>query len=202
MTQTKGRWAFDIEEWKPVINFEDRYEVSSFGLIRSIPFLKNSRNNHGEYSFMEKGGILKPSKTKDNYFFVSLCRDKYEKRVRVHRLVAEHFLLNPDNLPQINHIDGNKQNNHISNLEWCSAQHNVIHSYKLGLASNKEERHPSTVLTHEKVFRMAEMRYGGYSYKQISEELDLKYATVWSVINRRNWAESYTKAMEMLKNAE
>lgn len=202
MTQTQGRWAFDVEEWKAVVGFEDRYEVSSFGQVRSIPYIKKGKNINGIFSFKTTGKLLKQCESTDHYLQIQLSKNNCKRGTGVHRIMAEAFIPNPDNLPQVNHIDGNKQNNHISNLEWCSAQHNVIHSYTLGLACNKQERHPLTVLTHDKVFRMAEMRYKGFSYKQISEELDLKYDTVWKVINRKNWVESYDKAIEVIKNGK
>lgn len=97
------------EIWKPIIEFEDRYEVSNFGNIKSI-----------------KSGInLKPAKSKKGYLLVSLYNGISSKSKRVHRLVAEAFIPNPYNLPQVNHKDENKENNNINNLEWCDNNYNI-----------------------------------------------------------------------------
>lgn len=80
-------------------------------------------------------GEIKASRIrkKDNYVLIDLTIDKKVKSFLVHRLVAIHFIPNPDNLPQVNHIDGNKTNNCVSNLEWCDNSYNLKHSYKNGL---------------------------------------------------------------------
>ena len=77
--------------------------------------------------------FLKPDIVKDGYEQVTLSIDKKSVKFKVHRLVALMFIPNPDNLPQINHIDGNKQNNNISNLEWCTAYHNNKHARDMWL---------------------------------------------------------------------
>ena len=92
----------------------------------------------GEIFNSKRGKKLKPKLTKFGYYEVALSNQQNGVRSvtykSMHRLVAEYFLDNPDNLPQVNHIDGNKLNNHISNLEWCSAKHNIQHAWKNGLA--------------------------------------------------------------------
>jgi hypothetical protein len=77
--------------------------------------------------------FLKKNKTGIGYESVALHENSKQKTFRIHRLVAKAFILNPDNKPQINHIDGNKSNNHISNLEWCTAKENIVHAFKTGL---------------------------------------------------------------------
>ena len=108
------------EIWKPVIDFND-YLISNFGLIKSIKF--------------NKSVILKQKITKDGYLTVILYNNGDPHNFRVHRLVALSFILNPNNYPQINHIDGNKENNCINNLEWCTGSQNMKHSYSTGLST-------------------------------------------------------------------
>ena len=98
------------EIWKNIAGYEGLYEVSSFGRVRSLRFGKTK--------------ILKPGKNKKGYLRVSLCKNGKQKTFFVHRLVAQAFLENPQNLPQINHKDENKQNNRLENLEWCSCDYN------------------------------------------------------------------------------
>lgn len=101
------------EIWKDVVGYEGLYQVSDLGNVRSL-------YRYGVYSPKEKATQT------NNYGYktVMLSKDGVSKRVTVHRLVAIAFLPNPRNAPQINHIDENKANNCVSNLEWCDAKHN------------------------------------------------------------------------------
>ncbi len=105
----------DIDEiWKPIKGYEELYEISSFGRVRSL-----------NYYCKGKHEILKLSAKPNTYLKVALRKDGKVKYYRVHRLVAEAFLPNPNNLPQVNHKDGNKQSNVLSNIEWCSPKQNT-----------------------------------------------------------------------------
>lgn len=111
------------EYWKPVVGYEGLYEVSNWGRVKSLKFGKER--------------ILKPCTNRYGYLFVKLCKDGKVKPFTVHRLVAEAFLPNPDNLPQVNHKDENKQNNIVSNLEWCSAQYNNTYGTRIERVAEK-----------------------------------------------------------------
>lgn len=120
------------EVWKDVKDYEGLYQVSSLGNVKS---LKRFKNNHSFKQLIEEK-IMKPSLGK--YKKVNLCKNRKYKTYYVHRLVAETFIDNPNNEPCINHKDGNKYNNNVSNLEFCSMSYNTKHAYDLGLkiASN------------------------------------------------------------------
>lgn len=117
------------EEWRPIAEFNGEYEVSNLGRVRSMKryggmvgrIMPQTRQPSG------RGGKL-------TYFAVMLYMNNKPYCRKVHRLVAEAFIPNPDNLPQINHKDGCKTNNVASNLEWCTAQANTIHAWQTGLA--------------------------------------------------------------------
>lgn len=118
------------EIWKPIQNFEGSYEVSSYGRIKSLA-RKDSTGNGNR--IVER--LLKPdlnSKKNIKYYRVTLCKNGKTTRFSVHRLVAEHFIPNPENKPFVNHIDNNGLNNHIENLEWCTHSENMEHSAKQG----------------------------------------------------------------------
>ena len=121
-----GRRTYNLKEvWKDIKGYEGLYQVSNMGKIKSLKF------SHGN-----KEKILKGNKEKFGYLVVTLYKNKGRKNFKIHRLVAETFIPNPKNLPQVNHIDGNKQNNRIDNLEWCTAKENTNHAHKTGLANN------------------------------------------------------------------
>lgn len=112
-----------MEIWKPVKGFEDNYQVSNLGNIRSI---KSSQGNYRE----------RPKKAfvgTNGYYNVNLWKDNKGTTHSLHRLVCEAFLDNPENKPTVNHIDGNKLNNEISNLEWSTYSENIIHAFDNGL---------------------------------------------------------------------
>lgn len=101
-----------MEEWKDIETFEGKYQVSNYGRVRNI------QTNH----------ILTQGLRPNGYYQVTLWRKKYDGVTRtVHKLVAETFITNPLNLPQVNHKDHNRLNNCVENLEWCSAKYNSNH---------------------------------------------------------------------------
>lgn len=112
---------------KQVTGFEDKYTITTDGVVMSTPRL--SRNGRKVGGVILKGGVYP-----NGYRFVVLTDDnRKESRHLVHRLVAMAFIPNPLNLPCVNHIDGNKLNNSVENLEWCTHLENVRHAIKTGL---------------------------------------------------------------------
>ena len=158
------------ETWKSIKGFEKRYEVSNLGRIKSI----GGKSNH------KKDIIMKQIINHKGYLQLVLRKNNMPHHCIVHRLVAQAFIPNPDNLPQINHIDGNKQNNRVDNLEWCDNSYNQIHANKLGLNENRIRRvkeicnKPVIQLTLDgvEIDRFASLREAsnktGCSYKSMS----------------------------------
>lgn len=124
------------EKWKPIAGFEGKYLISNFGRIKSINRFKKSKNN--SISFCP-GGIIHPAKAKNGYWNAVLCKNGKRHNLLVHRLVAIAFIPNPHHYPQVNHIDGNKNHNYVSNLEWCTAQYNIREAYRMKLNSKAKE---------------------------------------------------------------
>ena len=113
------------EEWRPILSVQGAYEVSSFGRVRRSDnkiVLKNSINKCGYPVFTARGGLLTPPKDNRRCF-----------PVYVHVCVAKTFIENPLNLKEVNHIDGNKANNRVENLEWCTHAQNMAHAGETGL---------------------------------------------------------------------
>lgn len=127
--------------WKDVKGYEGYYEITETGQIRSKDRI--CVDSLGRRRF-RKGEILKPDINACGYYRVTLAKDGKRKQRNLHRLIAEHFIPNPNNLPQINHKDGNKLNNDISNLEWVTVAENVIHAYEHGLINHvRGKEHPN-----------------------------------------------------------
>lgn len=109
------------EEWKDIKGYPN-YQVSNMGRVKSLE--RNVvRGRGGLYKIEEK--ILKSVKNNGGYFSVSLSKENKSKYFSVHRLVASAFLPNPDNLPQVNHINEIKTDNRVENLEWCDRSYNI-----------------------------------------------------------------------------
>lgn len=124
------------EIWKDIQGYEGLYQVSNLGRVKSLARLDTRGQRVSEK-------ILKLGKHRAGYFRVNLYKNGKMKQYLVHRLVALAFIPNPENKEQVNHIDGNKQNNVIENLEWCTHSENIQHAYRTGLAKGLVgENHP------------------------------------------------------------
>lgn len=109
-----------IEEWRDIAGYEGQYQISNLGKVRSLDrYVKCNGFN------LIKGQLMKPKIDKYGYFQISLCKNCKYKSFTIHRLVAQAFLPNPDNLPQINHINECKWDNTVWNLEWCNSKYNI-----------------------------------------------------------------------------
>ena len=124
---------------KDVCGYEGLYKVDENGNVFSV------RNNK----------LLKRMMFPSGYEYVHLCNGKGKTKLfRVHRLVAETFIPNPNNLPEVNHKDGDKLNNNVKNLEWCTNLENMRHSVETGLRNVKGENNPSAKLTVKDVINI------------------------------------------------
>jgi len=166
-----------IEIWKPIRGYEGFYEVSDCGNVRSVITTSSRRTK-----------ILKPY-VKNGYFAVNLFDNQKMKHCYIHRLVAEAFIENPDNKKEVNHIDCDKQNNRVSNLEWCNRTHNLQHSYDNGL-KRMGENHGGHKLTEQEVLQIRKEYKKGdrnYSYHALGKKYNVNWCTIQAIISRRLW---------------
>lgn len=122
-----------MEIWKDILNYEGLYQVSNYGNIKSL----NRINRNGK-TVHEK--ILSQAKSTSGYLQVNLSKDNEVKIFQVHRLVAVAFIDNPDNKPQVDHIDNNKHNNHVKNLRWVTGKENMENVITKITLSNRPRR--------------------------------------------------------------
>lgn len=118
------------EQWLPIQGYEGLYEVSDFGRVRSLDRIVG---RHTQGDFAKAGQIRTPHLTPKGYARIQLSREGQGRNYMVHRLVAEAFIPNPDDLPEVNHKNGNKADNRVDNLEWITSSDNLQHAYDTGL---------------------------------------------------------------------
>lgn len=186
------------ETWKPVKGYEGLYEVSSMGRVkrvaRMIDYSNKRFSKDTQMSIREK--ILSPVKigsSKEKYFAVNLRNKSGERKLRkVHRLVAEAFIPNPGGLPQIDHKDGNKNNNSVSNLEWVTCEENYRRALNMGLACSKGSRNGNAKLTDEQVteIRKTHIRESrSFGAMALSRKYGVHRSTIEKIVNGESWKE-------------
>lgn len=165
-----------IEIWKKT-QYRD-YDVSNFGRVRS------------RHSRLAKNYLLKQRVVHGGYKAVWITQDRIEYNKKVHRLVATAFIENPNCYPQVNHIDGDKTNNTVENLEWCNGSQNQLHAYHIlgngGGASG--EQHWNRKLDWNKISQIRKMSSElGMTNIQIAKIFGVHRRTISDVINFKTW---------------
>lgn len=171
------------EIFLPIPSYEGLYEISNYGIVKRLPAIIHLKNNTKR---LQPGKIKQP--TKRNYLSVYLYKEGIGKEYLVHRLVAITFIPNPLNLPQVNHKDGNKFNNRVDNLEWCTPFQNTHHAMNTGLRDTHGENNPAAVLTEEIAMNIKYLKNCGYSFKYIRNKYSIfKYDTLYDCYHDRTW---------------
>jgi len=117
----------ETEVWKDIKGYEGYYQISNKGRIHS---LNRTITDKRGFKYKKKGKELKPHKGENGYIYISLKKNNFTKTFTIHRLVATYFTFNPLRLPEVNHIDENKENNKADNLEWCTHKYNNSYGTK------------------------------------------------------------------------
>ena len=125
-----------MEAWTNIIGFEGKYQVSNFGRVKSLSRQVKCRNG-GHRLVRER--VLKSGYSEVNCEVVALYNSRQQTMKKVHRLVAEAFISNPENKPEVNHIDGDRKNNHVLNLEWNTRSENVKHAWDNNLMVSQKK---------------------------------------------------------------
>ena len=155
------------------VKINDFLEVSNFGEVKS----------HGK--------IIKGEITSGGYCRVHISHKGVQYKFLVHRLIAEAFILNPNRLPEVNHIDGNKQNNSVDNLEWCTRSQNTSHAFKTGLRNYNGCKNPHSKLTQSDVETIRRIYVRGKHCENNSYGLAKRYnvspKTIQNVVNGNHY---------------
>ena len=184
-----------IEEWRDIKGYEGIYQVSNLGRVKScerdVHFIKNT-GTHFTKHYRER--ILSPNLSTPGYLTVMLYKDnrnggpKQSKRCQIHILVAQAFIPNPDNLPQINHKDEDKKNNCVDNLEWCTRQYNMKYGTLPYRISNKNKGRQLTDEQRKKVSMGVKRHIEMYGTHKMSEDTKEKL----SIAAKKQWQEHRT----------
>lgn len=174
------------EVWKSVAGYEGLYEVSNFGRVRALARTITDKN--GRVSNI-KERMMKQPLSNTGYHHTALTKNKVLTTTNVHRLIAEAFIPNPDNKPCVNHIDGDKSNNSITNLEWVTHRENMEHASRRNLFRTGS-KHSAAKLNEEKVrfIRTNITTNGGkITYKEMGEMFGVCRHVLQCVAYRRTW---------------
>jgi len=185
--------AFDLpnlpenvtEIWKDIPEWEELYQASTLGRIRSKDSWVNNR--HFVSLKLRKGRIRQLCPDKAGYLKVGLYKGYKGITTTVHRLVALTFLPNPENKPQVNHKNGKKWDNRVENLEWCTMAENRQHAFATGLQSQKGEKNTQAKLTLEKAVEIRERHAKGERIYLLVKEYGVSQGCITEIINNRNW---------------
>ena len=184
----------DFEVWKDVVGYKGLYQVSNFGNVKSLDRIVNKPNG---VSYLRKGKICTQSKSNLGYMTVGFTVNNKKVNKYVHRLVAEAFITNMNDYPQVNHIDCDKTNNRMYNLEWCTNSQNHIHASKNGLnklhlhrVAYSGEENGRSLLTKEQVLEIKQ-KYIPYKYsaKKLSKEYNISESCITHILNNTSWKE-------------
>lgn len=186
------------EVWKAVSGFESLYEVSNHGRVRSFDRICN----HKDGTVTRRSGrVLKPA-LRAGYPFINLAADAIHKQENVHRLVAEAFCDKPDGCNVVNHLDGDKTNNHWLNLEWTTHAGNAAHAHATGLSKPRHgDESGTSKLTSVQVQEIRTAIIGGATGSSLAAQYGVHVMTISSIRTGRGWTRGDAATISSCKAA-
>lgn len=184
-----------MELWKDITEFEGTYQISNYGRVRSLDreIVQSNPQKTGLSKRLLKGQMLKTKTTKFGYEEIHLYNRSTQTKhyVRIHQLVAKAFIPNTENKRYVNHIDADKKNNHVNNLEWCTAQENITHAHANNLITFRlGEKHQNTHLTKTDINYIRQnhkYRDKEFSAEALGRKFDVCTQTILNIVNRKIW---------------
>lgn len=177
------------EEWADIDGYEGIYQVSSLGNVRSLDrVISSGARRKGQLIKLQKGpkAKRKAGKDRDAYLQVTLAKNWKQKTFLIHRLVAAAFLPAVEGKDVVNHINGDKTDNRLENLEWCTYKENMEHASGTGLMSFGDDHHTAK-LTASKARAIRSLHSEGRTYASLSREYGVSPKSIMNVVNNRTW---------------
>lgn len=168
-----------IEIWKPIPQYEEKYDVSNQGRIRSW--------THSRYGRLKNPRILKPQKTENGYLQIILCVNFSMKGFMVHRLVLSAFIRPPKKDEQCNHKNFKRDDNRLENLEWVTRIQNVRHAYDAG-RNGVGEKNSQSKLCHSDILKIRDLIKRGVSQSKIADIFNIAQTQVSHINTKKQWA--------------
>lgn len=174
------------EEWRSVKGFEGYYEISSFGRIKSLD-RRVTFSHHKNTNTLIQGQLLKTHFNRRGYVIVGLKKEGKHYPKKIHRLVAEAFIENDQNLPQINHKDGIKLSNSSVNLEWCTNTENRDHAIEKGLIDFKGEKSHKCTITESEAKEIKTRLKMGHRNVDIHRSMNISLGVIEHIKYGNSW---------------
>lgn len=178
------------EMYVDIQGYEGYYQISNHGNVRSLDRVIKEKTGKTQTI---KGRVLKQRINPSGYYYVGLRKNSRKATFAVHQLVAQAFLDNPDNKPTVNHIDGNKLNNSVANLEWSTYSENLEHAYKTGLrravySSEVGSKNYKRKLISEQVIEIKRLlAAGSLTHKEIATKFSVARSTITEINSGKRW---------------
>ena len=169
-----------IEIWKDVKGYEGLYQVSNLGNVKSLNRIKHYVNGR---KYTLNGRVLKGILVGNGYYNIVLC-SSVKRKFYIHRLVAQSFIPNPKNKPEVNHINGIKTDNRVVNLEWSTRLENQRHAKEMGLGNFCGEMSPTSKLKNEQVLEIRNSKLKG---TELSKLYNIGEMQISRIKNNKNW---------------
>jgi DNA invertase Pin-like site-specific DNA recombinase len=180
------------ETWRDILGYEGLYQISDLGNVRSLD-RKKRNGKDGKGFYILKGRVLTLVNSKKGYKVVTLYKDGKQKVKEVHRLIAEAFIPNEENKPQVNHINGDKTDNSLNNLEWVTVSENIQHAFDNGLVNIKNisgEKNSQSKLKYDDVKyirRVFIKRDRVYGASALARKYGVSHQNILNIVNNKNW---------------
>lgn len=180
---------YETPEWKDIDGYDGMYQVSSDGRVRKV-----STGKIGKIIIDNRG-----------YSKKAITKDGKTTQYSIHRLVAKAFIPNPENKPEVNHINGNKLDNRIENLEWVTRSENMKHAHESGLQTYSgyiqlKQREAVGKFTSEDIEEVFDMKKKGMSNRKIAEHFNVAHSTIGAIINRESYKSIELSDLDILKS--
>jgi len=173
-----------MEIWKDIKGYEGLYQISNLGRVKSLSRLVLCKSRSKRQT---KEKILLMQISSQGYSYLTLCKNNKLKSMRIHRLVALHFIPNPKNKPCVNHKNNIGVDNKVKNLEWCTQMENIHHAIKNGYFNQRGENHSSSKFTNKQIRKLRKEYDPKIPLRIYAKNYGVKYSAMYKIIHNKTY---------------